>query len=143
MTNVVGTATMVAVRKRRQATALLTLAALLAPSAFGLIVCVHLSTRHAADHREDGHDDEAAFSVVWHGHSHATTTPRHDHPFLLAGTRALRVPAALQLTSDAPCCWPYTALSSARAYRVWRLRPPDLAGVGPPQCAERISILRI
>lgn len=136
-------ATIVTVRDLRRAIALLVLGGLLAPVSFAIGVALHLSAHHPSEHRDGGDHDDAAFSIVWHGHSHASTTPEHDHPALRVGVQAVRIPTVVEPSSDAPVCWAYPALSAALAYRVWRLRPPGLAGVGPPSGAARLSILRI
>ncbi len=119
------------------------MAALLAPGAFGLIVAVHLSAHHTSEPHDDSHRAPADFSVVWHGHSHAAKTPQHGHPALFAPTQALRIATGAQLSVETPAQWPYPAFAAAVAQRFSRLRPPDLAGVGPPPRREQLSILRI
>lgn len=131
------------VRHARRAAAVLALVGLLTPGASGVVVAFHLSAHHAADHHEDGHDHAADLSVLWHGHSHETTTPQHDHPLLVAGTRALRIPTVVQPFQHAPGCWQHGAFAVALEQRVSRLCPPGFAGVGPPLFPERLSILRI
>jgi len=116
---------------------------LLTPGASGVVVAFHLSAHHAADHHEDGHDGAADLSVLWHGHSHETTTPEHDHPLLGAGTHALRIPTVAQPLKEALGLWQHAAFAAAPQQRVSRLCPPGLAGVGPPRFSERLSILRI
>jgi hypothetical protein len=134
---------MLLVRRARRVISVLTLAGLVAPCAFGFVVTVHLAEHHAAEHHDDGHHDPVDLVVVWHGHSHAARTPPHDHPLLVAGTHAIRIPTAAQLSLDTPGCWQYPAYVATAALRVPRLSPPGIAGVGPPPRLERLSILRI
>ena len=131
------------VRHARRVAALLALMGVLAPCASGVVVALHLSAHHAAELHEDDHDHAADLSVLWHGHSHEATTPEHDHPLLVAGTHALRVPPALQSFPDVPGAWPQDSpFAAALGQRVWRLCPPGLAGLGPPH-PGRVAILRI
>lgn len=134
--------TMPFVREARRAVALLVLAGLFGPSASAAVVSLHLAAQHEAEHGED-HEHAADLSVLWHGHSHEATTPSHDHPLLVDGTHALWVPTARQVFVSAPGPWEHAALPVAGEQRVSRWGPPGLAGVGPPPCPERLSILRI
>lgn len=127
----------------RHVAVLLALAGFLTPAASGVIMVVHVSAHHAAAHHEDGHDHAADLSVVWHGHSHAPTTPEHDHPLLLAGTNALRIPTVVQPFQDAVGHSQHAAFAIAVKQRGSWLGPPGLASVGPPLCPEQLSILRI
>lgn len=131
------------VRHARRAAALLALMGILTPGASGAVVAFHLSAHHAADHHEDGHDSAADWRALWHGHSHQTTTPEHDHPLLVAGTHALRIPIAVQPFHETPGHCQHAASAVAAEQRVSRSCPPGLAGVGPPLFPERLSILRI
>jgi hypothetical protein len=108
----------------------------------GVVVAVHVSAHHAAEHREDEHHDGADVRVVWHGHAHSTTTPAHDHPVLVASTPGVWVRTAAHF-SCALGHWQHTALTAAVGCRGLRLRPSGLAGVGPPVAPARLSILRI
>lgn len=136
-------ATMPIMPGARRAAALLSLVSLIAPGASSAVVTFHLSAHHAGEAHEEHHNDAADLSVLWHGHGHEATTPDHDHPLLVAGMQAFRIPAVDQAVQSPPGPWHPAAVAPAAAPRVSRLSPPGPAGVGPPPHAHRLSILRI